>query len=519
MEQELLSKKVIRFIESNLYIPRGIHSGKPFKLLEYQKEIIELIYDNPNGTRKAIISMPRGGAKSSFCSALAICHMGGPCVVENTTLVSTARKLDQAKIVLKDIADMITASPTISKHFKIRLSRNEIVCDEFNTTFKSLSADKGGVLGRFDIFHIADEVGLIETPSDELISNIEGGMGKNANPLSIYISTQAAKNDHFLSQEIDEALKGTNPRVVCKVYQCPENVDPFSPEALSYHPGLGVTVTKEELEMKQSEAKRLPHKLAEFRNKDLNQRVDFNEPFITKAIWDEGNLPLESSTGSNGKKKDLFLGLDLAASNDLAGLVGFYRGDSGKVNVKSFAYLPADNLADKAHADKTDWVRFSNEGFLTATPGPTIDYAYVARDIIALSEEFNIIALGYDAKFVKYLKLDLINQGMSEKFFDSICKPIIQGPYSLEPGVRLIERLFLQNEVIHGGHKVLAECFRNVKLAYDNNDNRKFVKRSNAKSSGKIDLAVAAAMAGVVMSDYDVNNPKLKQYSGWFVST
>lgn len=176
----------------------------------------------------------------------------------------------------------------------------------------------------------------------------------------------------------------------------------------------------------------------------------------------------------------------------------------------SFAYLPAEGLADKADADKTPWDKWEREGYLTATPGASIDYAYVARDILAIKEKANIVCLGYDNKFMKYLKQDLINAGLDSDWYDEKVKGITQGPLSLEPGVRYIERLFLEGNVIHGGHEILAECFRNVKLEYDSNDNRKFVKRQNKKSAGKIDLAVAAAMAGVVMSDFEVNNPVVK---------
>ena len=59
---------VIAFIERCCFVPEGLFVGQPLKLLGFQKEIIRLIYDNPHGTRRAIISVGRKNAKSTPAS-------------------------------------------------------------------------------------------------------------------------------------------------------------------------------------------------------------------------------------------------------------------------------------------------------------------------------------------------------------------------------------------------------------------------------------------------------------------
>ena len=49
----------IRWIERYCRIPDGPDVGKPVKLREWQKREIRKIYDNPVGTRRAIISFGR----------------------------------------------------------------------------------------------------------------------------------------------------------------------------------------------------------------------------------------------------------------------------------------------------------------------------------------------------------------------------------------------------------------------------------------------------------------------------
>src|SRR5262249_13906222 len=59
---------VIEFIETVCLIPEGKLVGKPFVLQQFQKKIIELIYDNPRGTRRAIISVARKNAKTCLAA-------------------------------------------------------------------------------------------------------------------------------------------------------------------------------------------------------------------------------------------------------------------------------------------------------------------------------------------------------------------------------------------------------------------------------------------------------------------
>jgi hypothetical protein len=63
-----LADEVIRWIEKACIIPEGKFFGQPVKLLPFQKDIITQIYDNPQGTRRAILSFPRKNAKTSLAA-------------------------------------------------------------------------------------------------------------------------------------------------------------------------------------------------------------------------------------------------------------------------------------------------------------------------------------------------------------------------------------------------------------------------------------------------------------------
>jgi hypothetical protein len=58
----LRSRRAIKWFEDYLHIPEGAHVGEQLKVAEFMKEDFRAIYDNPHGTRRAIISRGRKNA-------------------------------------------------------------------------------------------------------------------------------------------------------------------------------------------------------------------------------------------------------------------------------------------------------------------------------------------------------------------------------------------------------------------------------------------------------------------------
>ena len=69
---------VIAFIETVCFVPEGKFVGQPLRLQDWQKDILRAIYDNPHGTRRAIISMGRKNAKTTLSACLLLAHLCGP---------------------------------------------------------------------------------------------------------------------------------------------------------------------------------------------------------------------------------------------------------------------------------------------------------------------------------------------------------------------------------------------------------------------------------------------------------
>ena len=70
--------RVIAFIERHCPTPDGAHVGKPIKLDAFQRRFITAIYDNPAGTRRALLSLARKNGKTALIAGLVLAHLVGP---------------------------------------------------------------------------------------------------------------------------------------------------------------------------------------------------------------------------------------------------------------------------------------------------------------------------------------------------------------------------------------------------------------------------------------------------------
>src|SRR5690606_15232685 len=104
------------------------------------------------------------------------------------------------------------------------------------------------------------------------------------NPLSVIISTQAPTDDDLLSRLIDDAKEGHDKRVVLSLYTADAEADPFDDKTIiSANPAFGDFLNAVEVRAMAEDARRMPSRENEYRNLILNQRVETNSPFISRA--------------------------------------------------------------------------------------------------------------------------------------------------------------------------------------------------------------------------------------------
>jgi phage terminase large subunit-like protein len=116
-DDKVTAADVIEFIETVCFIPEGKLVGRKLELFDWQKDLIRLIYDNPHGTRRAIVSMGRKNAKTTLAACLLLAHLCGPPARSklNSQLFSAAQSRDQAGIIFSLAAKMVRINPALAQ--------------------------------------------------------------------------------------------------------------------------------------------------------------------------------------------------------------------------------------------------------------------------------------------------------------------------------------------------------------------------------------------------------------------
>jgi phage terminase large subunit-like protein len=478
--------RVIEFITRFIVTPDGAQVGQPMVLAEFQKQFIRDIYDNPHGTRRALLSVSRKNGKSGLIAGLLLAHLVGPEAKQNSQIVSGAMSRDQAALVFNLASKMCQLSPKLSSIVRIIPSGKRLLGLPLNTEYKALAADGKTAHGLSPVLAILDEIGQVRGPQSDFIDAITTSQGAHAAPLLIAISTAAANDADLLSQWIDDARASQDKRIVCHVYEAPAGCDLLDESAWkAANPALGLFRSLDDLREQLTQAQRMPSMENSARNLLLNQRVSTVSPFISPDVWKACAGPVLPFDGP------VWCGLDLSARVDLTALVIVGQVDD-VWQVQSHFWTPEQGLADRARRDRAPYDVWHRQGFLRTTPGSSVDYSYVATDMAEILADLDVRAIAFDRWRIDVLKKELDRMGL-----DLPLEPFGQGFKDVSPALDTLEAELLNGRIAHGGHPVLTMCAANAVIVKDPAGNRKLEK---SKSTGRIDGLQALTMAMGVAS-------------------
>lgn len=483
--------RIITFIEGFCVTPEGADVGKPLRLAEFQKDFIRDVYDNPAGTRRAILSIARKNGKSALIAGLLLAHLIGPEAKQNAQIVSGAMSRDQAALVFNLASKMVQASPKLSRLVRIVPSGKRLIGLPMNVEFRALAAEGKTAHGLSPVLAILDEVGQVRGPQSDFVDAITTSQGAHENPLLIAISTQAATDADLLSLWIDDAATSNDPKIVCRVYAAPEGCELTDTEAWrAANPALGLFRSESDLREQLTQAQRMPSMENTARNLLLNQRVSTDSPFVSPDVWKACSGPVEPLDGP------VFAGLDLSARTDLTALV--LVGKAGDVwHVRPYFWTPEQGIHDRAKRDRVPYDLWVKQGFLKTTPGATVDYEHVATGMLEIMADLDVRAIAYDRWRIDLLRKELGDMGAD--------LPLIewgQGFKDMAPALDALEAELLNGRVAHGNHPVLSMCAANACVTKDPTGARKLDK---SRTTGRIDGMQALAMAmGAAVSSEEV---------------
>ena len=422
---------------------------------------------------------------SALSAMILLAHLVGPEARANSQIYSAARSRDQAALVFNYAKKMIYQSPELRDRITVKESAKELHCGPTGSFYKAISADASTAMGFNPSLVIHDELGQVRGPKDDLYDALETSMGAQEEPLSIVISTQAQSDNDLLSRLIDDAASANDPATKLFLYAADEADDPWS-EATWHkaNPALGDFLSFAEMKRQAEKAKRMPAQESSFRNLNLNQRITGNKLFCSPQVWHEnGNEPDMTAFD----RCPVYVGLDLSTRNDLTAMI-CVAVEPEQWHVKSYFWLPAEGLDERARADRVPYDLWAKSGELLTTPGASVDYGHIVENYLPEILGWDLRTVAFDRWRIEEFKKELARFEMELPLV-----PFGQGSQSMTPAIDILQAKLADKKIRHGMHPVLAMCNRNTVMpAYSNQGGRVFRKMHD---TDRIDGMVALAMA------------------------
>ena len=501
------SEKAQGFYADVLKLNGGDFEGKPFDLLPWQKFVVGSLFgwkgvDGYRRFRVAYVETAKGSGKSPLAAGIGMKGL----VADNeprAEVYSAATKKDQAMILFRDAVAMVDQSPELSK----RLTKSgtgercwNLAYMAQGAFFRPISSDDGQSGPRPHI-GLIDE--LHEHKTNTVVEMMRAGT-KSRRQALIFMITNAGHNrmgpcwgyhEYGAKVAAGEVEDDAFFPFVCGL---DELDDPFSDESCwpKANPSLqdadlpGMKYIREQV----VEAKGMPSKEAIVRRLNFCQWTDAESPWISGEVWRGAQRDFD---WRDLRGRRAVAGLDLSSTTDLTGMVFLVEPvEAGEPwLLVPFAWLPDVELQRKADTDRVPYIQWKAEGYLDTTPGRAISKRVILQKLSAMCDFFEIIAVGYDRWRIEDLMALAADDGISLPEM----KPVGQGYKDFSPALETFERMLLNGEIAHAGHKVLDWCMSNAVIEQDGAENRKLSKE---KATGRIDLAVAAVMAAGLINKY-----------------
>lgn len=477
-------ERVIAFIEAFCCVPEGDLHGQLLHLEEFQRRWLREVYDNPHGTRLAILSIGKKNGKTPLIAAMVLAHLAGPEARTNSQIVSGAMSQMQASTVFKYAWKMVQASPKLSELVRVRPSLKTLQGLAANVEYRAISRQKKTAHGIAPVLAILDELGQVRGPQDDFVEAIETALGAYDDGMLVVISTQAASDNDILSTWIDDQKENPSPTTVCHVHEAEADCNVLDEEAWRQaNPALGIFRSSKDMRLLAEKASRMPSFEASFRNLNLNQRVETTNPLISRGVWIANSFEPDPAAFT---ECPVWCGLDLSAKTDLTAfvMIAFHE---CRFHVKSIFWTPAKGLAERSKRDREPYDVWVKKGLMRTTPGAAVDYDQVAQEIRELVEDCDLQSIAFDR-----WRIDVMRKSLERIGLDLPLEPFGQGYKDMSPAIDELETELLNDRISHGNHPVLTMCARNAIACRDEAGNRKLDKR---RTTGRIDGIVAMAMA------------------------
>ena len=356
---------------------------------------------------------------------------------------------------------------------------------------KALASDSRTAHGLNASAVICDELHVWTKPdARELYEALITSQGARRQPLNIAITTAGTaeptlwRDLHNYARQVQDGTVN-DMAFMPAIWAAKKDEQWDDPEVWARcNPSLGTTVSVEFYEQECTKAKALPSYQNAFRRLYLNQPTEQLNRWISMDAYDDCEQPY---TQEEMQGRACYAGRDLSSTLDLTALVLVFprtEEEGGGFDVLPYFFVPNENIAKRQHDDGVPYIQWKEDGYVIATEGDIVDYAFIRKKILELQSHYNIKEVILDRWNATQLAVQLEQEGLNVGFFG-------QGYRSMSPRCKNMEAMIMGKRLRHGGHPVLRFNATGVACQEDAAGN---IKLNKSRSTERIDGLVATVM-------------------------
>ncbi len=485
------AQRAIRFFCEQVHT-KGKLARQKLHPQPWQQFVLALLYGwrrKDNGKRRfrrVYLQVARKNGKTFFASGVGLYDLMAEPGAE---VISAATKRDQAKIAFNNAKNTVRYSATLSKF--IQTHAQSITFRD--GSFIALSSDSKTLDGLNVSCGIIDEYHAHKT--DELINVIQSSQGAREQPLIFIITTAGHELSYPCHEEYERVckmLEGArgyeNPTYLGIIYELDKGDDIENPRNwIKANPNLDVegALSTDELLIELRNAKQKSSGMAEFMTKRMHLWINNADCWIDDNHW-KRCIKRFSEKKSLNRELLCCAALDLSKTTDFTAYTLYFSLPDGRKYARHRFYIPRDMYQIRMKTDTYLIEKWVKEGFITLTPGETVDYSFMFEDIRRDAELYDIKEIAYDRNLSSLIIEPLASSFNMVEFNQGIA-------YMSEPS-KAWEKAVSDGQIIDN-NPVMRWMVSCATIRTDANDNIKVVKPQFTKTSKRIDGVITSIMA------------------------
>ena len=400
------------------------------------------------------------------------------------------------------IEEIIKASPALrpeeepERHFKIRL--NDITFKAKDILYIPLNYSNSRLDGRLPSAFLVDEAGAL--PNPYAIQAMRSGQLTIRNKLGVVISTKYPNTQNPFEDEViyvKRVFDGViQDKTIFALLFEPDNPKEWMTDdtVLKHANPAAMEIPEiwEDLLKKRRRAIEMESERENFLCKHCN--------ITYQGIGTEAYIAIDAVRACKTEEKlewkgmQVYLGCDLAMSNDNCSVAMVGMGSSDEVWGEAIAFIPEDRIEEKNAAEHIDYRRFIDAMKCIACGGQIVDYSVIEEFVFDIEETYGVTVAGiaYD-RFNAMSSAQKWEKGRKatnlKPEHDGYPTVVVrQHSDTLHPPTKLLYELIMEGKFRYEENQLLEINFENARCTFDTNKNRYVNKK---RSNGKVDMVVA----------------------------